>query len=77
MKLQIIEDDRGKATGVYIPINDWKKLKKHFTTLQDIEYKESTKDDIIHELKQAIFELKLIEQGKLKARSASELLNEL
>jgi hypothetical protein len=28
MKLQIIQDTKGKAKGVFIPINDWNELKK-------------------------------------------------
>ena len=35
------------------------------------------KKQILLELKQAVIELKLIEQGKLKARPAQELLDEL
>lgn len=77
MRLQIIEDSRGKATGVFIPINDWEKLKKQFKNLKELEYEEPTKEELLQELKEAVVELKLIEQGKLKARPASELLNEL
>ena len=38
---------------------------------------EPNKKQILLELKQAVIELKLIEQGKLKARPAQELLDEL
>ena len=41
------------------------------------EYEEPTKEQILQELKEAVVELGLIEQGKLKARPAKELLNEL
>ena len=77
MKLQIIQDTKGKATGVFIPISDWKELKKRYKGLEVLEYEEPTKEQILKELKEAIVELGLIEQGKLKARPASELLNEL
>ena len=77
MRLQIIEDSRGKAAGVFIPIKDWEKLKEKYKTLNELEYEEPTKEDLLHELKQAVEELKLIERGKLKARPATELLNEL
>ncbi|MEW6506983.1 MAG: hypothetical protein AB1432_04470 [Bacteroidota bacterium] len=77
MKLQIIEDSRGKATGVFIPINDWEKLKKQYKTLKELEYEGPTKEELLLELKAAVAELKLIKQGRLKARPASELLNEL
>jgi hypothetical protein len=77
MRLQLIEDSKGKATGVFIPINDWKRLKKQYKTLGELEYEEPTKSQLLQELKEAVIELKLIEQGKLKARPAKELLNEL
>ncbi len=41
------------------------------------EEKESSKEQILQELKEAVTELKLIEQGKLKARPAKALLDEL
>ncbi len=77
MKLQVIQDSKGKATGVYIPINEWKKLKKQYRDLEALEYEEPTKEQILQELKEAVQELKLVEQGNLKARPAKELLNEL
>lgn len=77
MKLQLIQDSKGKATGVYIPMSDWKELKKQFKDLEGLEYKEPTKEQILSELREAVIELKLIEQGKRKARPAKELLSEL
>jgi len=77
MGLQIIQDGKGKATGIYIPMNEWKELKRQYKDLEMLEYKEPTKEQILRELKEAVTELKLIEQGKLKARSAKALLNEL
>ncbi len=77
MRLQIIQDSNGKATGVYIPINEWKALKKQYKDLETLELEEPSKEQILQELKQAVSELKLIEQGKLKARPAKELLDEL
>lgn len=77
MKLQIIQDSKGKATGVYIPINEWNELKKQHRDLEALEYEEPTKEQILQELKEAVNELKLVEQGKLIARPAKELLDEL
>jgi hypothetical protein len=77
MRLQIIQDSKGKATGVYIPINEWNQLKKQYKELEALEYEEPTKDQILLELKEAVKELKLVEQGKLKARPVNELLDEL
>jgi hypothetical protein len=77
MRLQIIQDSNGKATGVYIPISEWRELKKQYKDLEALEYEEPTKEQILRELKEAVNELKLVEQGKLKARPAKELLDEL
>ena len=77
MKLQIIQDSKGKPTGVYIPISEWMELKKQYKNLEELEYEEPTKEQILRELKEAVQELKLIEQKKLKARPAKELLAEL
>ena len=77
IKLQIIEDNKGKAAGVFIPINDWENLKRKYKILNELEYKEPTKEELIQELRDAVIELKLIESGKLKARAATELINEL
>lgn len=77
MRLQIIQDGKGKVTGVYIPISEWKELKKQYKDLEVLEYEEPTKEQLLQELKEAVNELKLIEQGKLKARPAKDLLNEL
>lgn len=77
MKLQVIQDSKGKTTGVYIPINEWKSLKKQYKDLEVLEYEEPAKEQLLQELKEAVTELKLIEQGKLKARPAKELLDKL
>lgn len=77
MRLQVIHDSKGNATGVYIPISDWEELKKQYKDLKTLEFPEPDKEDILHELKEAIHELRLIEQGKLKARPIKDLLDEL
>lgn len=35
MSVQYISDDHGKTTGVFIPIQDWNKLKKKFIGLDE------------------------------------------
>jgi hypothetical protein len=77
MRLQVIEDSKGKATGVFIPINEWKELKKQYKGLEVLEYEEPTKKEILLGLKEAVNELNLIEKGKLKARPIKALLDEL
>lgn len=76
MKIQVVEDSKGKATGVFIPISDWAKLKKRHKELAELE-SNSSASLAIKELKEALIELRLVEQGKLKARPVQDLLDEL
>jgi hypothetical protein len=39
MELQVIEDAKGKLTGVFIPISKWRQLKKIHKDLEVLEYK--------------------------------------
>ena len=77
MGLQVIQDSKGKATGIFIPINEWKRLKKQYKELETLEFEEPAKEQLLEELKEAVRELGLIEQGKLNARPAKALLDEL
>lgn len=77
MRLQMIQDSDGKPTGVFIPINEWEKLKRQYKDLKTLEEQGPTKEDLLKELREAIAQLKAIKQGNLNARPAKELLNEL
>jgi len=77
MSLQIIQDSKGNATGVFIPIKEWKEIKKQHKVLAILENKEASKSLVLQELKEAVEELNLIEKGKLKARPIKQLLDEL
>lgn len=77
MNLQVIHDSKGNPTGVFIPMTDWRKLKKQYVELEQYETGEPTKERLITELKEAIRELKAVEQGTRQARPLADLLNEL
>jgi hypothetical protein len=77
MELQIIEDAKGKPAGVFIPLSKWRQLKKIHKDLEELEYEEPSKTQLLQELRQAVEELTLIQKGKLKSRPAKELLDEL
>ena len=77
MNLQIIHDSKGNPTGVFIPMPDWKKLKKQYSELEKLEYEVPTKEQLIAELKEAVLELKAVEQGAKQPRPLADLLNEL
>lgn len=77
MSLQIIKGDNGKPTGVFIPISDWEIMKKEYQNLKEWEAPEQTKELVFEGIKEALEEVKLIIDGKSKAKSLKELLNEL
>lgn len=77
MNLQYITDNKGKKTGVFIPIDDWKILKKHLSAVVELDYQEPSKAEILEGLKSALNEVKLHREGKLKLKPARELLHEL
>lgn len=77
MDLQILEDAKEKPTGVSIPISNWRELKKNNRDLEELEYTEPSKAQLLQELKEAVEELALIEKGKLKGRPVKKLLDEL
>ncbi|SOD78494.1 hypothetical protein [Spirosoma fluviale] len=77
MNLQVIHDSKGNPTGIFIPMPDWKELKKQYADLEQYEIGEPTKEQLITELKEAIQELKAVEQGTKQARPLADLLNEL
>lgn len=78
MRLQVIQDGKGKPAGVFIPIDKWEELKKQHKDLEVLEYEEpDTKEQILQGIKDAVKEINLIKAGKLKGIPAKDLLNEL
>jgi len=77
MSLQYISDSKGQTTGVFIPIQEWEKLKERYRELEEWESESSSKDQVLKELKEAVSELKQIEKGERQARPAQKLLDEL
>ena len=43
----------------------------------DVDFAEQSKEEILQVLQQAVEEMNLVKQGKLRARDAKDLLNEL
>lgn len=75
--MQIIQDSKGRETGVFIPMKDWKVLKQKFKGLDSEVETLSPKEKVLNDIKEALQELKLIEQGKAKGRPVEELIDEL
>lgn len=77
MNLQYISDNRGKTTGVFIPIQEWELPKSKFKGLKEEVLGDQSKEEILQGTQIAVEEMNLIKKGKLKARVAKDLLNEL
>ena len=78
MNLHYISDNTGKPTGIFIPLKDWRLLIKKYKGLDnEMNYSESTKEEILASIKQGLNEIQLIEQGKMKATPLKDFLNEL
>ena len=78
MRLQIIQDEKGKNAGVFIPYNQWRQLKKQHKELEALEQEEqSGKEQVLRNIKKGLKEVKQFRQGKLKTTPAKDFLNEL
>ncbi len=77
MSVQIIEDSRGNATGVYIPIKEWKELKKQHKDLEALEQIQHDNTAVKDNLNAGLKEVALFKKGKLKTTPAKDFLNEL
>ncbi len=80
MSFQITYGTKGEALGVFIPIEQWQEIiKRHkdLATLEKNKYAEPTKEEIISGIHQGLKEAQLHLKGKLKLKSANQLLKEL
>ena len=67
MNLQYISDNRGKTTGVFIPIQEWELLKSKFKGLEEEVLGDKSKEEFLQGIQIAVEEMNLIKKGKLKA----------
>ena len=70
MNLQYVSDDRGKITGILIPIRDWEALREQLLNVDAIP---SHRDELV----EAFDQLKQIRAGKMAKPKLSDFLNEL
>ena len=78
MNLQYISDQNGNTVSVVIPIHDWEVIKKKFEGIEaELNLPEPTREEIKENIKQGLKEVRLIEQGKMKATPLKDFLNEL
>jgi PHD/YefM family antitoxin component YafN of YafNO toxin-antitoxin module len=73
MELQYITDRKGHKSAVQLSIKDWEQIKKDLEELERLRNKKL----FLAELAEAVEEMKLVKEGKIQARNAEDLLNEL
>ena len=73
MELQYITDRRGHKNAVQLPLKDWQQIKKDLDELERLRNKKL----FLVELAEAVEEMKQVKEGKIQARNAEELLDEL
>ena len=73
MELQYITDRKGHKNAVQLPMKDWKQIEKDLDELERLRNKKL----FLAELTEAVEEMKLVKEGKIQARNAEELLDEL
>jgi len=78
MTPQYTYDNKGRTVGVFIPIGQWKKITKKYKELETVEEDlPPTKEEILKSIKDGIHQAKLYQQGKIKLKTAQQLLDEL
>lgn len=81
MNVQYLTDNRGRRTGVFIPIKEWEMLQKQLNipaeSVATDDLAGPTKESVLAGIKEAVGEVKLHRQGKIKMQSARDFLNEL
>ena len=73
MELQYITDRKGHKNAIQLPMKDWEQIKKDLDELERLRNKKL----FLAELAEAVEEMKLVKEGKIRARNAEELLDEL
>lgn len=50
MNLQYISDNKGKTTGVFIPISDWNELKSKYKEIEEIDVPDWQRKEVLTRL---------------------------
>lgn len=73
IELQYITDRKGHKSAVQLPMKDWEQIEKDLDELERLRNKKL----FLAELAEAVEEMKQVMEGKIQARNAEDLLNEL
>ncbi|MDP5140743.1 MAG: hypothetical protein NWP83_09785 [Spirosomaceae bacterium] len=71
MSLQYISDHQGEVTGVFIPIQEWDKIRTK------LNIKTDPKEIYRQELREAVEQMKLIKNGEMAKPKLEDFLNEI
>lgn len=80
MNVQYISNQKGQRTAVIVPIQEWNKIKKQLDLPANTTKEDNTaisKDELLADIKEALQEVKLSKEGKIKLKSTWDLLDEL
>jgi len=78
MTLHYTYDNKGRTVGVCIPISEWKKITKKYKSLDIAEDDlPPTKEEVLENIKEGMQQVKRHSQGKIKLKTAKQLLDEL
>ncbi len=66
-------DEQGHKSAVQLPMKDWEQIKKDLEELERLRNKKK----FLTELAEAVDEMKQVKEGKIQARNAEDMLNEL
>ena len=80
MNVQYISNQKGQRTAVIVPIQEWNKIKKQLDLPANTTKEDNTaisKDELLADIKEALREVKLSKEGKIKLKSTWDLLDEL
>jgi hypothetical protein len=77
IRIQIINDSEGRTTGVFIPIDEWQRVKACLDEAEIVEADDLASGVALFELQEAAIELARIQEGSLRGRPANDLLDEL
>ncbi|MBC7571702.1 MAG: hypothetical protein H7319_18525 [Spirosoma sp.] len=82
MNVQYISDHKGCTAGVFIPIEEWERIKEEYNLPLDSDgdYDEDgmplTKEALLADVKQALKEVELYKKGKIQMQTLDDFLNE-
>jgi hypothetical protein len=81
MELKFVTDEKGRQIEVIVPIAEWRKMEKKAVAAKRTSPKKPANEQFKKALKKKLAEglkqVKLHQEGKIKLKSARQLLNEL